>query len=448
LPPGRSGPPLLGETLSFLRDPFGFLASRRAAHGRVFRTRILGRNVAVLAGPDAVAAFLDAENVTRELAHPNQVRTLFGGINMNMFDGARHLALKAMALEAFDHAALASYLPPLEELVASTLRKAAGREVSGVALFRQLAIEGIARNVFGLSAGPETDALREDYGKVIDGLLAVPLPLPGTRFGRAVRARDRIFARFRTLLAQHRQALALEPARRQDGLDRMLAARHLRPDGTTQAYGDEELLLELHHIVMAGYIVFGLFVELVRRLDEQPSFAARARQELADAFAATSLSAGGALTPAILRRLIFSERLVREAKRTAPILPLVFGKARRDFTCHGYRIPAGWDVHLALSLCNDDPEVFAHPELFDPERYAEPRQEDQRRPHAYVPQGGGPPTGHRCLGFDYSTMFGQVFLAVLLRGYTFARREPTSAYDTGLPREPKDGQRLTLEAAV
>jgi sterol 14-demethylase len=151
------------------------------------------------------------------------------------------------------------------------------------------------------------------------------------------------------------------------------------------------------------------------------------------------------LGPVHLRELALLERMVREAKRTAPILPVVFGKARRDFLCQGYRIPRGWDVHLALSLCNADPAVFASPGDFDPDRYLAPRAEDRRHVHAYVPQGGGPPTGHRCLGVDYATVFGQIFLVELLRGYDVKRLEPGARVNTSLlPQEPSDGQRLRL----
>lgn len=443
LPPGRMGAPLLGETLAFLRDPFAFFARRGRDHGPVFRTRILGRPVAVVSGPEGVASFLDAENITREGAHPAQVKALFGGVNMNMLDGDAHRVLKAMALEAFSPSALAAYVPDLQRLVARTLAEHTDRDIRGVEVFRRMAMEGIAQNVLGLAPGPDTDALCADTITVVRGLLAIPIDLPWSRFGRALRARERIFARYRSLMAAHREALAKDPSRRHDGLDHLLAARATdAASGEARAFNDQELLLELHHVMLAGYIVFGLFVELVRRLDESPALTDRARQEVVSIVGRDPTAALG---PTHLRQLELLERMVREAKRTARILPVVFGKARRDFVCQGYRVPRGWDVHLALSLCNADPAVFGNPDAFDPDRYLPPRADDRRHPHAYVPQGGGLPTGHRCLGVDYATVFGQVFLVELLRGYDLARREPGASVDTALlPQEPRDGQRLLL----
>lgn len=76
-PPGDTGSPLLGETLPFLKDGFGFVASRTARHGPIWKTRILGRPTAVLVGPDASGRFIDSE-VQRAGAMPH-VQELFGG---------------------------------------------------------------------------------------------------------------------------------------------------------------------------------------------------------------------------------------------------------------------------------------------------------------------------------------------------------------------------------
>lgn len=42
LPPGTDGFPILGETLPFVRDMFGFMRERFAKHGPIFRSHVLG----------------------------------------------------------------------------------------------------------------------------------------------------------------------------------------------------------------------------------------------------------------------------------------------------------------------------------------------------------------------------------------------------------------------
>jgi cytochrome P450 len=51
------------------------------------------------------------------------VRELFGGVNINMYDGPRHKALKEILLQGFDEAALESYIPSLQRLTATAFSR-------------------------------------------------------------------------------------------------------------------------------------------------------------------------------------------------------------------------------------------------------------------------------------------------------------------------------------
>jgi cytochrome P450 len=427
LPPGSMGLPLLGQTLDMVKNPYEFLESRRKRYGNVFRSSVLGRKVVFVSGPEAMSAFLDTANITRERAHPSHVRDLFGGINMNMFDGPRHRALKAMALAGFDLAAIDTYLPDMRTHVRATLARLAGEGAfRAVDAFKAMSIELICKNVMSLDRGPVTEAITRDYDKVMTGMINLPIPLPGTKFSAARAARDRIFTVFREQIALHRA----RP--HDDGLGRILAAR-----SGDKTYTDDEALLELHHVIIAGFIVYGLLTELLQRLDADPALRAQLTDEvrgLDDAADVARLSG--------LRR---AGHAVLEAKRRAPILPLVFGKAARTFALGAYRIPEGWDVYLALSLSNMDPALFREPDRFDVDRYGDARAEHGKHEHAFVPQGGGPPTGHKCLGADYSTFVALVFLAELLPRYTwsFPPQDLERVWNM-TPPEQRDGLRVTL----
>lgn len=433
LPPGSMGLPLLGQTLDMVRNPYEFLESRRKRYGNVFRSSVLGRKVVFVSGPEAMTAFLDTANITRERAHPSHVRDLFGGINMNMFDGPRHRALKTMALAGFDLAAIEAYLPAMRAHVRATLARLAQAGDSGgaagefraVDAFKAMSIELICKNVMSLERGPVTEAITRDYDKVMTGMINLPIPLPGTKFSAARAARDRIFAVFREQIALHRA----RP--HDDGLGRILAARV-----GDKTYTDDEALLELHHIIIAGFIVYGLLTELLVRLDADPALRAQLTDEVRDL---------GDADVARLSSLRRAGHAVLEAKRRAPILPLVFGKAARTFALGAHKIPEGWDVYLALSLSNMDPALFRDPDRFDVDRYVDGRAEHRAHEHAFVPQGGGPPTGHKCLGADYSTFVALVFLAELLPRYTwsFPPQDLERVWNMTPPQQ-RDGLRVTL----
>jgi cytochrome P450 len=424
------GPPIVGETMPFLRNPFGFLEDRQRRHGNVFKSRILGRRIVFLSGIEAAESFYDDGNISRSDAHPFTLVNLFGGVNMEMYDGPRHFALKSMALTAFDHEAIAGYLPDIQRLIESTLgRLSRSGEFSATAQLRRLAIEAICWNIMGLPQGQETKAITRDYGILLRGLVSIPVPLPGTPYTRARAARDRLLSRVRTLIAERRA----HPGT--DGLSRMLAAE--AADGRT--YTDDEALLEVHHFVVAGFIVYALMAEVMRQLAEQPELRARCAAEVHDH------AGGGPLTMEALERLQFSKNVILETKRFVPLVPLAFGRAQRAFACGGFRVPEGWTVYLALHLNNNDPTIYTEPRRFDPDRFGPERAEHRRHPMAFIPQGAEPPTSHRCLGLDYSTYLVLSFLTILVRGYHWDLPPQDLEYEwKKLPPEPRDGLRVRL----
>jgi cytochrome P450 len=430
LPPGSMGLPFLGETLAFGKNPFRFLEERRERHGNVFKSSLFGRKIVFLAGTQGAEAFYDAQNISRADAHPFPLVQLFGGINMEMYDGPRHFALKSMALQAFDHAAIAGYLPEMQRLIEGKLAQLAqAGTFSAIAELRVLAIEVICGNVLGLAPGPETQAMTRDYGIVVPGLIALPLSLPGTTYGRALAARDRVLGRIRAAIAERRR----QPGN--DALSRVLSAK--AADGRT--YTDEEALLEAHHMVIAGFIVYALMAEGMRRLAERGELRARCLEEV------RQFAPSGPLTMEALGRLATTTNVVLESKRHVPLVPLAFGRAQRTFTCAGFRIPENWTVYLALSLNNFDRAIYTDPEKFDPDRFA--RGEHRKHPMAFIPQGAEPPTGHRCLGLDYATFLSVAFLALLLRGYAWELPPQNLDYIwQKLPPEPRDGLQVRLRA--
>jgi cytochrome P450 len=433
LPPGSLGLPVVGETLAFLKNPFAFLEERRARHGKVFKSSLVGRRIVFLSGIEGAEAFYDPANISREDAHPFPLVDLFGGVNMEMYDGPKHQALKAMALESFDRAAIDGYLPDLQKLIEGTLAKLAARpggEFQATKELRRLVIEAICQTTMGMTSGPETDSICDDYGTILTGLVSIPVALPGTPYARARAARDRVLGHTRRVIGERRAAPG------NDALSRMLNAK--ATDGRT--YIDDEAALEIHHIVIAGFIVYALMAELTRRLAEDPALRARCAEEIA-----ANVPAGTPLTVAGLAKLRTCFSVVLETKRYVPLVPLAFGRAKRTFTCAGQTVPEGWTCYLALTLNNRDPEIFRDPDRFDPDRFGPGRAEHEKHAMAFIPQGAGPATGHQCLGLNYSTFITLAFLTLLVRGYAWDLPAQDMTYRwTTIPPEPKDGLKVRL----
>ncbi|HEY2516592.1 MAG TPA: cytochrome P450 [Polyangiaceae bacterium] len=428
LPPGRTGWPLVGETLPFLKNAFGFVDERVAEFGPIFRTHILGHDTAVISGPLASQAFIDENLCVRDGATPRHVRELLGGRSLGVIDGKEHKDRKKQVLAGFQREALGSYLPAMQENVEHYLaRWLHSPEVEGIEELKRLSLATIARNVTSLPTGPELEALFADFKLVTAGFMGLPIPAPGTAYTRAMAARNRIMARLGETVRAHRAGAY------QDGLTRILAAR--ADDGS--ALSDADVVMELHHINIAGYIIFAEFARILVELAEDPTLRARLVAEV------KSASPEGPLRPDALRAMPQLDRFVKEVKRVVPVVPTLFARAKREFEVMGHRIPEGWTVFWAVRASNHHSPTFHEPFRFDPDRFAPERAEDTRHPEAYAPQGPGPAMGHKCPGFDYATLFMQVFTVVLLRGATWKLPEQ----DLGMiweriPPEPRGGLRV------
>jgi cytochrome P450 len=426
-PPGSDGPPLLGETLKLLHDPFAFVESRAQRLGAVFRTRVLGRPTAVITGPDATAKFVDDADVQRAGAMPGNIQTLFGGRTLPVLDGDEHRARKRAIMAAFSHEAIAAYVPQISALMSDALaRWAAADEVHGVDELRRMALETICRLMVGAVPGPALDRVRADYGLVLRGFKALPIPLPGTDYARAKAAIRRVLHAWRAEIRNH------EKDAQQDGLSRILAAR-----GSLDA---DAIARELHHLVLAGLIVWAWCARLLMELEQHPGVRARLLAE-------TAALPPGPPDLQSLQRLTYLEQVACEIRRITPVVPVAFGKARRTFVFGGHTVPAGWMVLWGTTASHARPDVYPSPERFDPERFAPDRAGAPRHPDAFAPNGGGDAmTGHKCAGYALAPTMLKLFAVEVVRGYTWLLTPGQDlAYDwTETPPAFKDGLRLRL----
>ncbi len=432
-PPGRRGVPVIGETLDFLKDSYGFTAVRVAKYGPVFQTSLLGRRRVVISGPEACARWVDESIIQRADSMPGPVRDVFGGASLPLLDGHAHRARKRLVSSAFAAQRLDAYMPDLRALIDGFLSGTAARDAPIVAVpaLRKLAIACICKNIMGLDPGPEVDELVADYQIVFSAPNGVPVNVPGTSLRRAIAARDRIFGVFDRLIAQRRA----QP--RDDGLSTLLQA--VAPGG--ERLDDVACRLELHHVVLAGYIVFGELVGALVQLDRHPNAAARLRDEI------DARAAAGPVNMGTLEVMPYLQRVVLELKRHTPVVNIFFGIARREFELGGYRIPKGRSVMLSLTACNQSPATWTEPGRFDPDRFSAERAEHERHEHAYVPQGAGRmDESHVCVGVQYTTVIMSLFLIQLLRSYAWSLPEQDLSYVwSRIPAEPKDGLLLDLQ---
>lgn len=429
LPPGSGGLPLLGETLGFLKDPYAFVQKRFRRYGPVFRSHLFGRKTAVIVGPESAEHFIDAALIERHGSQPGPVYRLFAGPSLPHLDGSEHSFRKEIVLQAFTPEALTGYLPATHLLVQAHLAEWAARgEVAAVKSSKILALQAVAQDIMGITRSADLQQLEQWYSDIARGFTSIPIPFPGGGYARALKAVEGVLHYFGQVVRQHRQTPS------QDGLSRMLAS--------DTSLTDDQLAREMHHMVLAGRVVYAHLLTILFVLSRRSELQARLEEEIAE------VVGGQELTLEKLDSMPFLDRFLMEVKRTSPVVPGMFGKARAGFELQGYTIPQGWQIMFGLRQSLFDDSIFPSPDSFLPERFAAPRCEHQKHPHAYVPHGPGQPrTSHHCAGTDYATLLAKVFIVSLLSGYRFDLPPQNLEYNwSQLTPDFRDGLRTRIRA--
>ncbi|HRI17362.1 MAG TPA: hypothetical protein PL196_02460, partial [Burkholderiaceae bacterium] len=329
LPEGSTGWPIVGEALAFGANPFAFLDERVARYGAVARSRLLDKNLAILAGPEAAAAFIDEANVMRAGGLPPHAAALFGRGVVNQIDAEAHRRRKRHLMRALDAEALTHYLPEIRARIRARLaRWIAAREVGLQDECIRLTLEITLANFVGLTPNGDAELDRwargyQDFGKALFGL---PLPFPGTPLARARAFTKEALATFERIVESRRAAPAGDAASRLVASE--VEGEHLATADTAR---------ELQHLEFAAGGMWGWFC-----------FGAKALAD--DGVLATRLRAVAAALPhdPSPRDLLQAGELVdfaREVKRLGLVIPMTaIGIAQRDFAVAGKCVPKGWLV--------------------------------------------------------------------------------------------------------
>jgi cytochrome P450 len=199
--------------------------------------------------------------------------------------------------------------------------------------------------------------------------------------------------------------------RRKSGVDQgdllsmLLAARDEESGG--QGLTDEQVRDEALTLFIAGHeTTANAMTWTWYLLSQNPEAEARLQAELDEVLADDQ-----SVVPAVLPRLIYTERVLAESMRLYPPAWAIGRKSIRECTIGAFNIPVDSLMLINVYGLHRDARLYPDPERFDPDRWA-PELKEQRHPYAYVPFGGGV---RRCIGENFAWMEGVLLLATLAR---------------------------------
>ncbi|RHY52644.1 hypothetical protein DYB28_003147 [Aphanomyces astaci] len=105
---------------------------------------------------------------------------------------------------------------------------------------------------------------------------------------------------------------------------------------------------------------------------------------------------------------------IKETLRLTPPLILLMRKVMKDITCGEYTIPAGHLVFSSPAAANRISDYWSNPDSYDPMRFLDGRNEEDKVPYTNVSFGGGM---HGCMGQQYAYIQVKIILSIFFRQF-------------------------------
>lgn len=426
------GLPVLGHTVAFSRDPVALLVEGREKVGDVFTVRIAGRKFTVLCGPAASDAVFRAADTTlgRRRAYRSMTPVFGEGILFDaplpVFD--EHMALIRPALLG---GAVSDYAAAMVREIDAYL---AGWGDDGcvdlVEVMCELSVNIAAECLIGPEfrrlVGDDLVRLFRDLKAAgrMSWLVAPNLPLP------AFRRRDRAHRQLIDVILQAARSIHRQAPDSERFISSLMEARYR--DG--RPVPEEVAAALLLAIIVAGEHNTAALASWTGVLMLQHPARASAVLREQDALAAVH---GAAPTLPDVREMREMRKCVTEAERLHPPTTVLLRDAEQDFLYNGYRIRRGSRVMISPAASHRLPDVFPHPERYDPDRYSPQRAEHNAKPSPLMAFGGG---RHRCTGTAFAYQEIMLIWSRLLHTFDLELLDtparPDYAAVTAVPRSP------------
>ena len=416
-PPLREQPRLLRRLFA---DPTPVLDELDDRYGPTFSVGRGPARMAFVGDPIAIGELFTMPNDTFRWNHRfNVLGFIVGKGSMIVSDGDDHRRRRSAVQHGFSRRRLNRWVPMMVDRCDAAIDTLLSTSPDGVPVdlypvARRLVLDIVVRTLFGDRLAGRVDEIGDLFVRPqayleSSAIRQLPHPFPFTARAR-VRADRRTFDDLVDAeLAQRRRDDVDDP----DDLLAVLAAN--------DELSDAEIRDQVGTLIGAGYHTTAASLSwMLWCAVLEPGLWSNLGSEADAAFADRPID------HQVLTRLGLADRVMRETLRLHPAGVVSLREARRDVELGGYRIPAGTIILWSPYLAGRDPQVWADPLRFDPDRFYDPTEEQRMLARTgWVPFGGG---GRNCIGFALAQMELTVLLARL------AQRLDLTAATTTMPQ--------------
>lgn len=432
------GHPILGNLPAYRSDPLNFGRRVAAEYGDVVRLRVFNRKLFLVAHPDHIHKILVTEAAKFNKSPVYRIflgRALGEGLLTS--DGAKWRRQRKLAQPAFHHGRIASYAETMVAYAESTSEGwHTGETLRVHEEMSRLTLQIVARTLFSTDIRAQADRIGDALTELLEAVteatmqpvfLPAWVPTPNNRRIRAgVKELDSII-------------YPLIRARRESGEDTgdLLSMLLLAKDERGQGMSDKELRDEAVTIVLAGHeTTANALTWTWYLLAQHPESEAKLHAELDEVLA------GEQPTLAHVKRLPYTESVVKETMRLYPPIPEFGRQATSEVQLGEHVIPEGSIIIVPVYAMHHDPRWFEEPDAFRPERFL---SADKTLPKlAYLPFGGGPRV---CIGNAFAQLEATLLLATLAQRFRLSLGPQRSVTpEATLTLRPREGLTMNVGA--
>ncbi|ASF07591.1 cytochrome P450 51 [Nocardia brasiliensis NBRC 14402] len=410
-----------GHLDEFRTDPIGLMRRVRSECGDVGVFDLAGRRVILLSGAQANEFFFRAgdDELDQAAAYPF-MKPIFGeGV---VFDAPPERRKEMLHNQALRGEQMRGHAATIAREVSRMLAGwGESGEIDLLDFFAELTIYTSSACLIGTKFRDELDErfarLYHDLERGTDALAYVDPYAPIESFRRRDAARVELVA----LVQQIMDRRDANPPAGKDDRDMLDVLISIRDEHGAPRFGAGEITGMFISMMFAGHhTTSGTAAWTVIELLRHPDWLRRVVTELDELYAD-----GADISFGALRRIPQLEAVVKEALRLHPPLIVLMRVARADFDVCGHRIAPGDLVAATPAVSNRIAADFPQPDLFDPARYLDPKQEDIVNRWTWIPFGAG---RHRCVGAAFALMQLKAIFSILLRDWEFEMAQPAHSY--------------------
>jgi cytochrome P450 len=422
--PGPDGSFGARNFVRFALDQLGWLREIADRHGDTVELKIAGKPWFLVSHPEQIEEVFvkHARVMLRDEYAVVLQRAL--GLGLLTSDGELWKRQRRLMAQAFVPKRIQGYADAMVRVTEAGLARWRHGQVMNLHQeMSRITMEVVADVLFGTGVSPEEtervgaamEDINEFFANSPEALLKLPAWVPTPRNRRMNRAIQEIDAVIYRIITERRAAPP-----REDFLGTLLAAQD--DDGAKMS--DQQLRDEAITLFLAGHETTALtLAHTLFLLSTHPDVERKLHAEIDEVLGDRPPTA------ADMKRLAYTERVLKESMRLFPPAWTTGREAGEDVEVGGYLVPKGAQILISQWVVHRDPRWFPNPEGFDPDRWTRERAEALPR-YAYFPFGGGPRV---CIGNHFAMTEATLLLATIVQRFRL---------------ELLPGQRLELKPSV